>query len=166
MKNTIDRIIQNSISDGSTIGADCLVFHNGDEVYSGCFGYADKEYDSPMRRNSICRLFSLTKPVTAAAAMIATDMGLFSPDTELREIFPEFSDMTYITPDGKAEKCSVPITMEHLFTMTSGLAYPGDWCESAKASAKLLDEAIAKNLGTAATNAKNNTPPNFKPLLT
>ncbi|MCQ2468858.1 MAG: beta-lactamase family protein [Ruminococcus sp.] len=148
-RNTIDNIIQKSVSDGSTIGADCLVFHNGEEIYSGCFGYADKESASPMRRDSICRLFSLTKPITAAAAMIAADMGLFAPDTELREIFPEFSDMTYITPEGKAEKCQIPITMEHLFTMTSGLAYPGDWCESAKASAKLLEEAMSNNLSTA-----------------
>ena len=58
-----------------------LVFHKDEEIYFGAYGYADKEEGRPMQRDTICRLYSLTKPVTAAAIMILAERG----DLDLRD---------------------------------------------------------------------------------
>ena len=93
MEKQISSIISQAIGSGQAVGASCLVYKGDDELYSGTFGFADREAGVPMNRNTICRLFSLSKPITSAAAMILMDKGLLSPDMLLKDIFPEFSGM-------------------------------------------------------------------------
>ncbi|MBP3249735.1 MAG: beta-lactamase family protein [Ruminococcus sp.] len=149
MKNAIDRFISDSISDKSTVGASCLVFKDGQEVYSGVFGKADRENDIPMRRDSICRLFSLTKPVTAAAAMILFDRGLLSPETPVSDIFPEYGSLTYLDSSGNILPCGKTMTVFHLLTMTSGVPYPNNFNASVKAAGALFDRIFDGNDGLA-----------------
>lgn len=149
MQKQIDKIIQDSINNGELKSAACIVMHKGKQVYSGSFGYASEVRSVPMNTDTICRLFSLTKPITAAAAMIAMDMGLFTPDTKLSRFFPEYADVRYSTDSKElnGETEVPPITIEHLLNMTAGLPYPGNWCESVIVSGKIYDELTDSRKG-------------------
>ena len=144
MNDKINKILEDSARNGTCIGASCLVFRKGEQLYSGTVGYADKSADKPMSTDTICRLFSLTKPITAAAAMIAMDKGLFTPDTELSRFFPEFSHTRYSTDSSEINSTdhAKPITIEHLLNMTAGLPYPADWCDSVRASGDVYVELL------------------------
>ena len=69
MEKQISSIISQAIGSGQAVGASCLVYKGDDELYSGTFGFADREAGVPMNRNTICRLFSLSKPITSASSM-------------------------------------------------------------------------------------------------
>ena len=79
--------------------------------------------------DTLYRIYSMTKPVTAMAAMICIEDGLFTLDTPLADILPAFANMQVqrqydgpITADNlvAAER---PITIRHLLTHTAGLGY-------------------------------------------
>ena len=139
----IAEIMDNSVKFGEAVGAGCLVFKDGKELYSHFSGHADKSKNIPMQRNTIVRLFSLTKPVTAAAAMICTDMGLISPDDPVSKFFPEYSKLSYLDGDNIIP-CNENLKISHLLTMTSGIPYANNFNKSVIASAKLFDEVISR----------------------
>ncbi len=139
----IAEIMDNSVKFGEAVGAGCLVFKDGKELYSHFSGHADKLKNIPMQRNTIVRLFSLTKPVTAAAAMICTDMGLISPDDPVSKFFPEYSKLSYLDGDNIIP-CNENLKISHLLTMTSGIPYANNFNKSVIASAKLFDEVISR----------------------
>ena len=94
MYNKIHRIMSDSANNGTSIGSSCLVFQHGSELFGNSVGFADKSRNIPMSTDTVCRPFSLSKPITATAAMIAMDQGLFGPETQLAEFFPEFSHIS------------------------------------------------------------------------
>ena len=75
-KVMMDRVLKKEVDAGNLPGASALVLRGGKEIYYGAFGMADKEQARPMRRDTIIRLFSMTKPVTAVAVMILVERGL------------------------------------------------------------------------------------------
>ena len=152
MKDSIDRICAAFAE--QAVGASCLVFKDGQELYSGQFGFADREAELPMRRDSIFRLFSLTKPVTATAAMILAERRLLSPDDPVSRFFSEYAHMTRQDGDSVVP-CTSELKISHLLTMTSGLPYPNNYDISVRRSAELFDRVIAgNNGGTPVTTAE------------
>lgn len=139
MYKLIDNICSDFINSGG-VGAGCLVFKNGNELYSGFFGLADRENGLPMERDSIYRLFSLTKPVTSAAAMILMDKGLLSPDDPVSRFFPEYRSMTQIDGSDKIIPCPSEIRIAHLLSMTSGLPYANNFNNSVRGAGRLFDK--------------------------
>ncbi len=144
MKTKITDIINKTLVDGTAIGSNCVVIHNGETIFSNSFGYADKENNIPMQSNTIFRLFSLTKVITSFAAMILIDRGLLSPDDSVSRYIPEFSNLTYADENGNIIPCPIDMKVYHLLNMTSGLPYANNWGISVCASAKLFDEIIER----------------------
>ena len=142
MFHYISDIAENAVFAGQSVGASCLVFRDGCELYSGCFGFADREKNIPMSRDTICRLFSLSKPVTAAAAMILSDRGLLSPDDPVSRYFPEYSKLRYIDSKGHIVPFEGELRISHLLTMTSGIPYANNGNPSVEAAARLFDKII------------------------
>lgn len=144
MNNKISDVIESSIATFQTIGANCTIIYNDAIVFSKSFGFADRENQIPMQPNTIFRLFSLSKAVTSAAAMILIDRGLLSPDAPVSKFFPEYADISYVGADNKIVSCPVELKIHHLLNMTSGLPYANNWGASVCASAKLFDELIER----------------------
>src|SRR5690606_12554548 len=81
-----------------------------------------------MRRDTIFRIASMTKPVTVAAAMSLVDEGRLALTDPVARWLPELADMQVLAdPRGELDR-TVParrqITVEDLMTHRSGLAYP------------------------------------------
>ncbi len=80
-------------------------------------------------RDSLYRIYSMTKPVTGMAAMMLVDEGRIALDQPLADLIPAFANMQVqkvydgpITPDN-LEPAVRPITIRHLLTHTAGLGY-------------------------------------------
>lgn len=123
MNGLISRKINGEISYGGIAGANVAVISKGETVYSASFGMADKENSIPMKEDTIFRLFSMTKPVTAAAAMILLERGEIELSDPLKWYLPTFEAPCVLDESGKrpAER---DITLRDLLTMTSGIPYP------------------------------------------
>lgn len=142
MNKTIDKILSDAISSGSQIGASCLVFKDGKELYSGFYGFSDRENNIPMKRDNIFRLFSLSKPITSAAAMILTDKKIISPEDNVSKYFPQYEHMNFVSGE-EIRECGEPLKIKHLLSMTSGIPYADNWGVSVCEAAKLFDKIIA-----------------------
>lgn len=131
-KKTYD-IIEKAVSDGDVAGANLLVIKNGKTaVYAEC-GYRDIENKLPMTRDTIFRLYSQTKPVTAAATILLASKGMVDLSADIADYLPEFSEL-YVNKDGNRYKAVRRITVKDLLNMTSGLPYPDDSTEGGKQS--------------------------------
>jgi len=98
------------------LGCVVLINQGGERVYARAAGYADREAGTKVSENTIFRLASVTKPIVATTALRMIDLGLLSLDDPVTKYLPFFTM--------KAADGSVPtITIRHLLTHTSGIAY-------------------------------------------
>lgn len=120
-KETMDRILRRKVDEGSVMGASALILHKGKEMYYNAFGYGDAERGIPMGRDTIIRLHSMTKPVTAAAVMALAEQGRLDLMDPVSEYLPCFKGQK-VWEEGAGE---VParrdITLFDLMNMTSGI---------------------------------------------
>lgn len=121
----IKEIINNAVNAGEEVGAAVVVTKDGKAVGSCTGGYADVENKQPMKTDTICRMFSCSKIVTAIASMICLERGLIAMEDELCRFFPEFEHSVFYS-DGNILPCSRRIKVADLLNMTSGIAYPCD----------------------------------------
>lgn len=95
----------------------------GGEMISAAFeGFSDMEARRPARRDTILRLYSMSKPVTAIAAMILAERGLLREDDPVAKYLPEYALARAL---GAAD-VGRPMTVRDLLNMTSGIVYPGE----------------------------------------
>lgn len=143
MQNKIYETIKTSVDSGSTSGVNVLVLKNGKEAAYCEYGFRDLENRIPMTRDTIFRLYSQTKPVTAAAAVLLVSQGKLDIAEELSEYMPEFSEQ-YINTDGNRVPVKSRILVRDLLNMTSGIPYPGEGSESEKQSGKVFWETVQR----------------------
>jgi CubicO group peptidase (beta-lactamase class C family) len=101
---------------GRIVGCVVLLWRGGRELHAGVRGLADREAGIPMRRDTLFRLASVTKPIVAAGALRLVDAGRLGFDDPVTRYLPWF---TPPSPDGSV----APILIRHLLTHTSGLSY-------------------------------------------
>lgn len=110
-----------------TPGLSYAVLVDGRLVRARCFGVADLEVGRPWRFDTICRLYSMTKAVTCCGLMMLVEQGRLSLDDPVSKFLPAFGTMkvTQSSPNGERTECEPrgPLTLKHLLTHTSGLAY-------------------------------------------
>ena len=104
-------------------GNSIVVYHENKEVFRYSSGYNDVESKLPMTGNELLNIYSCTKPSTVTAALQLYEKGCFLLDDPLYAFMPEFREMYVKEKDGSVRKAKNPITMRHLFTMTSGFTY-------------------------------------------
>ena len=92
-KSRLDSTLQAYVNSGNVAGISALIFEKDEEVYFNAFGYADRENDVPMDRNTIVKIYSMTKPITGTALMTLWEEGKFQLDDPLEKYAPEFANM-------------------------------------------------------------------------
>ena len=133
IKTTLQNVMDKAVAKGDVAGVNLLVLKEGKEIAYCESGYRDLENKIPMTRDTIFRLYSQTKPITAAAVILLASRGEIDLSAWLSDYFPEYADM-YVNINGKREKANRRITVTDLLNMTSGLAYPNDFYEGGKQS--------------------------------
>lgn len=145
LKENLMHVMEQAIADSEVAGVNLLVEQNGKEICYCEAGMADREKNRPIARDTIYRLYSQTKPVTAAAAMILMERGLLDLGQPVSDFLPSFADMT--VDCGRIKKCEQPMRVHDLLRMTSGLVYPGNDTISGREAGRVFEEAIGRLLG-------------------
>ncbi|MEJ7934000.1 serine hydrolase domain-containing protein [Sphingobium sp. AN558] len=131
-KTRLDRIpaaLQAYIDQGVLAGIVTMVCHRGEIVHVDALGWRDIETRSPMQRDTLFRLASMTKPVTSVGALMLLEEGKIKLSDPIRKWIPELANRRVLRKaDGPLDD-TVPaardITVEDLLTHRSGLALPG-----------------------------------------
>ncbi|NVO55236.1 beta-lactamase family protein [Rhodobacteraceae bacterium B1Z28] len=108
-------------------GSSLLLHHKGSEAFFHASGLRSVEENLPFERDTLVRIYSMTKPVTSVALMMLAEQGLFHLDAPLSEFIPEFQSMQALIPGAErldqTEDATTP-TLHQLLTHTSGFSYP------------------------------------------
>lgn len=118
----LDALLSGLVTDGTIPGFSVLVGHNGRIVLDRQWGQMDRERKLPVKPDTIFRLHSLTKPVTAVAFLQLFERGLARLDTPLDRYVPVFDNLTVLRND-KVVQSKRPILLGHLLTMSAGFSY-------------------------------------------
>ena len=126
-----------------------------------CVYYKDicvyKRYTGASDKNTLYRMFSLTKPVTIVAALTLYEQGKFLLTDNISDYIPEFKNMTVYYPKacGAFDWCAKPATKQirvvDLMTMTAGFTYGGTNTPAEAATTKAFNELYDSTGGSLTT---------------
>jgi len=124
----LSRLLQGYIDRSELAGLIALVGRRHQTAYLDTFGMQDMEAGKTMRLDTIFRIASMTKPITAVGAMQLFEQGHFNLNTPVKKFIPGFGDVPVFAGYGdNGEPVFAPLerdlTFRHLFTHTSGLSY-------------------------------------------
>ena len=127
----IDTVLQADIEQGRIDGAVLLIARKGEIAYFKAFGMQNKEKGLPMEKDSLFRIYSMTKSVTAVAIAMLLEEGKLLLTDPVSKYVPPFGDVRVaeITKDKRGKEVVTLVasknvmTIEDLLTHTSGLSY-------------------------------------------
>ena len=123
----ITKLLETFVNTGMTAGASALVLQGGKTVYTGARGYADIEKQTPFALDSILRIYSMSKVVTAAAIMALQEEGRLHVSDPAGKYLDGFKNQKVCELCGDGSVRLVPagrdVTIHDLLTMTSGIPY-------------------------------------------
>jgi CubicO group peptidase (beta-lactamase class C family) len=114
------------IDKGTIPGVTVMVARRGQIGWFDALGRQDPASPAPMTRNTIFRIFSMTKPIVSVGVMMLVEEGLFLLDDAIAKFIPEFADQKVgVENDGRLDLVPLqrPITIQDLLRHTSGITY-------------------------------------------
>jgi CubicO group peptidase (beta-lactamase class C family) len=130
----VTEVIKGEIAKGRYPGAVALVARRGKVAYFEALGQRDPQAGTPMTKDAIFRLYSMTKPFTSAATMMLVEDGRLLLSDPVSKHIPKLKDLQVSVPrvdtqTGKVTYALVPaerdMTIQDLLRHTSGLVYGG-----------------------------------------
>lgn len=124
----ITQHMQRAVEDGIMVGGEALIARRGKIAYRQTFGMSDREAGIPATSDTLYRIYSMTKPVTAVAMMMLYEEGRFQLTDPLARYLPEFADLKVLDEtvgDGDLslrEPARIP-TIRDLLRHTAGMTY-------------------------------------------
>ncbi len=123
----LDEVLHRYVDDGKLPGVQTAVTHRGEVVHRDCYGATDVEQGTPVKPDTIYRIYSMTKPITSVALMMLFEEGHFLLDDSATRWLPELADLqVWVSGTADAPEtrpATVPITVHQLLTHTAGLTY-------------------------------------------
>ncbi|MDQ6849113.1 MAG: beta-lactamase family protein [Actinomycetota bacterium] len=123
-------ILEAHVSKGPVPGAVALVAR-GDRVEVQAVGSVDISGTSPMARDSLFRIASITKPITAAAVMMLVEDGRMALNDPVEQWLPELAAPTVVrtptSPIDDVVPAARPITVVDLLDFRAGYGFPSDF---------------------------------------
>jgi CubicO group peptidase (beta-lactamase class C family) len=123
----LDRRFRRYVEDGLLPGWLIAISRHGQLAHISTYGQRDVEAGLPVETDTIWRIYSMTKPITAVTALVAYEQGLFELGDPVRRYIPSFEDTKVWRSGSTTAPILEPITEElrvwHLFSHTAGLTY-------------------------------------------
>src|SRR5579872_3240946 len=120
-------IARHYVETGAIPGALTMIWRRGELVWSGASGMIDLGRQLPVREDSIFRLYSMTKPVTAVALLMLMEEGQIALDDPVARYIPGFASLGIFAGGNLgaflASPNSRPMKVVDLLRHTSGLTY-------------------------------------------
>lgn len=115
------------VTDGKLAGWQLLLTRRGRTVLAASCGHRDAAAGLPMTGDTLFRIYSMTKPITAVAAMMLYEEGAFDLTDPVAAFLPAYRHpQVYVggPPEAPVTRpATEPIRLWHLFTHTAGLTY-------------------------------------------
>ncbi|CAN5882317.1 serine hydrolase domain-containing protein [soil metagenome] len=125
----VDSLLQAYVDNKWIPGAVAIVARDGKVVYHQAVGLNNVEQGTPMQRDHIFRIASMTKALTSVAVMMLEEEGLLRLDDPVATYIPAFAEARVLAPagngvaEGETVPAREPVTVRHLLTHTSGIGY-------------------------------------------
>ncbi|MCR5215099.1 MAG: beta-lactamase family protein [Eubacterium sp.] len=120
----LDDILNEIVETKAFPGSMIMVLQDGKEMYFGAAGYRDLENKTLITRDTIFRLYSMTKPITAVAAWMLIEDGIISLEDEVGKYIPTYKNQT-VADGWIINPVRRNMRIKDLLNMTSGLTYNG-----------------------------------------
>ena len=124
----LDRFLEFNAWIGTHSGYVAMFARDGEVVHAKVAGYADIEAERPMQPGTRFRMASMTKPVTAVAALILVEEGRLGLDDPVSRYVPTAATLRVATSEHRdasggipTEPIAEPLTVRHLLTFSSGI---------------------------------------------
>jgi len=124
----LDAAMQQKVDDKQFAGIVTVLARHGKVVDFKTHGKRDLASGAPMEKDTIFRIYSMSKPVTGAAMMMLYEEGRWQPDDPISKFIPEFANLkVFKGVDNNGEPILAdpvhPPTMQQLLTHTAGFCY-------------------------------------------
>src|SRR3954454_15991664 len=127
LRRVEDHLKRRYLDAGRFPGTQLLVYRRGQLVHDEVQGFADFERKTPLRHDSIYRIYSMTKPITSVAFMMLVEEGRVALDEPVHKYIPQWKDLGVFTgcnaPLFKTRAPARPMLIVDLLRHTSGLTY-------------------------------------------
>ena len=144
LKKELVRVMDKAVTHGETSCALTLLWRHGEEKLYCASGFADLGQGTPVERDTIFRLYSLTKPIMAVTAMALVERGDLDLNAPVSDFLEGFAHQRVAVSDTKTVPVQRPMLVSDLFSMTSGLCYAGEENPAERIMAKLFDVITAE----------------------
>lgn len=118
----IDALIERYVEKGQLAGVHVQVNRGGRIVHEALAGTMGADDPRPLPEDAIWRIYSMSKPITAVAALMLYEEGAFQLTDPITRFLPEMADLQVYTPDGPVPVAAPP-TIQQLMTHTAGFGY-------------------------------------------
>ncbi len=150
---TLDAFLETRYVDAGCIpGALTLIYRHGEIAHLRAIGLADVERKTPLREDTIFRIYSMTKPITSVAFMMLVEQGLVALDTPVHALIPEWKDLGVyqggFVGTFRTKRTDRPMLMIDLLRHTSGLTYGFQQSTNIDAAYRKLEIAEGERPGT------------------
>lgn len=153
LKANIEKIVQYDFDNDKVFGSAYCIIQNNEIVYKKCFGNTSVDNKIPVTENTMFRLASMTKPITAVATLILVERGMLSLSDKVSDYLPQFKDI-HVTQLSAANelidcgKAKTDVTILHLLTHTSGIGSNNVKCQKmTDEDKKTIDDSIKFHSG-------------------
>lgn len=124
----LDRhLLSQYVDAGKIAGCVVLVAQRGEVVHWSALGMMDRERQVPIQRDSIFRIYSMSKPITSVAMMQLHERGLFQLTDPVSRFIPRWRDLRVLSggeyPDYETRPPDRPMSVRDLLSHQSGLTY-------------------------------------------
>ena len=124
----LDAGMQGMVDDGKLAGVVTMLARHGKVAFVDVAGVQDVDTGAAMARDSIFRIYSMSKPITGVAMMMLYEEGKWRLNDPVSKYIPAFADLKVHVgerPDGspRLEDADRSMTMSELMSHSAGLAY-------------------------------------------
>ena len=111
------------LADEKVAGIATMVSRNGKIIYAKAFGERGVDDSKTLKIDDLFRIYSMTKPIVAVAAMQLYEKGMFHLSDPISKFLPELAELSVMDEEGNLTPNKEPISMQQLLTHTAGFSY-------------------------------------------
>ena len=117
---------QEFVDEGKLAGVLTMVAREGRIVHVSAVGQRGVDDDRPLTADALFHIYSMSKPITAVAAMMLYEEDAFQLNDPVSRFLPELKELEVLGEDGERVPMKETMTMQHLLTHTAGFSYGFD----------------------------------------
>ena len=119
----ISEVSKSYLADEKVAGIATMVSRNGKIIYAKAFGERGVDDSKTLKIDDLFRIYSMTKPIVAVAAMQLYEKGMFHLSDPISKFLAELAELSVMDEEGNLTPNEESISMQQLLTHTAGFSY-------------------------------------------